>query len=70
MARGSGDPVMLPRPKRPMTPRFDPHARLDQFPILRVLRERVLVFDGGMGTQIQSASQTPSRLTSGQCAAM
>ena len=41
-----------------MTPRFDPRARLDQFPILRVLRDRVLVFDGGMGTQIQSASLT------------
>ena len=41
-----------------MTPRFDPRARLDQFPILRVLRERVLVFDGGMGTQIQSANLT------------
>lgn len=49
---------MLPRPKRPMTPRFDPHARLEQFPILRVLRERVLVFDGGMGTQIQNANLT------------
>ena len=41
-----------------MTPRFDPRERLDQFPILRVLRERVLVFDGGMGTQIQSANLT------------
>ncbi|HEX5054016.1 MAG TPA: methionine synthase [Planctomycetota bacterium] len=41
-----------------MNPRFDPHARLDQFPILRVLRERVLVFDGAMGTQIQNASLT------------
>ncbi|MEO6595564.1 MAG: methionine synthase, partial [Planctomycetota bacterium] len=41
-----------------MTPRFDPHARLDQFPILRVLRERVLVFDGAMGTQIQNADLT------------
>jgi 5-methyltetrahydrofolate--homocysteine methyltransferase len=38
--------------------RFDPSARLDQFPILRVLRDRVLVFDGGMGTQIQSAFLT------------
>ena len=35
-----------------------PRARLDQFPILRVLRERVLVFDGGIGTQIQSANLT------------
>ena len=41
-----------------MTPRFDPRARLELFPILRVLRERVLVFDGGMGTQIQSANLT------------
>ncbi|MCA8977324.1 MAG: methionine synthase [Planctomycetes bacterium] len=41
-----------------MTPRFDPQARLEQFPILRVLRERVLVFDGAMGTQIQSADLT------------
>ena len=41
-----------------MTPRFDPRARLEQFPILRVLRERVLVFDGAMGTQIQSANLT------------
>ncbi len=49
---------MLRRRFRLMTPRFDPHARLDQFPILRVLRERVLVFDGGMGTQIQSADLT------------
>ncbi|MBL9077452.1 MAG: methionine synthase [Planctomycetes bacterium] len=31
---------------------------MEQFPILRVLRERVLVFDGGMGTQIQSANLT------------
>ncbi len=49
---------MLPRPKRTMTPRFDPRARLDQFPILRVLRDRVLVFDGGMGTQIHMANLT------------
>ncbi|MFN9706929.1 MAG: methionine synthase [Planctomycetota bacterium] len=41
-----------------MTPRFDPRARLDQFPILRVLKDRVLVFDGGMGTQNQSANLT------------
>ncbi|HZN38966.1 MAG TPA: methionine synthase [Planctomycetota bacterium] len=41
-----------------MTPRFDPHARIEQFPILRVLRDRVLVFDGGMGTQIQVADLT------------
>jgi 5-methyltetrahydrofolate--homocysteine methyltransferase len=41
-----------------MTPRFDPRERLEQFPILRVLRERVLVFDGAMGTQIQSANLT------------
>lgn len=47
---------MLPRQQ--MTPRFDPHARLEQFPILGVLRQRVLVFDGGMGTQIQSANLT------------
>jgi len=41
-----------------MTARFDPAARLDQFPILQTLRERVLVFDGGMGTQIQNANLT------------
>ena len=41
-----------------MTPRFDLHARLDQFPILRTLRDRVLVFDGGMGTQLQMANLT------------
>ena len=41
-----------------MKRRFDPRERLEQFPILRVLRERVLVFDGGMGTQIQSANLT------------
>ncbi|MFY9345473.1 MAG: methionine synthase [Planctomycetota bacterium] len=41
-----------------MTPRFDPRARLDQFPILRVLKDRVLVFDGGMGTQIHAANLT------------
>ncbi|MGK0301812.1 MAG: hypothetical protein ACI89X_002692, partial [Planctomycetota bacterium] len=35
-----------------MTPRFDPLARKQQFPILKALSERVLVFDGGMGTQI------------------
>jgi 5-methyltetrahydrofolate--homocysteine methyltransferase len=38
--------------------RFDPHARLEQFPILRTLKNRVLVFDGGMGTQIQLANLT------------
>ena len=38
--------------------RFDPRARLDQFPILRTLKNRVLVFDGGMGTQIQLANLT------------
>ncbi|MBM4063146.1 MAG: methionine synthase, partial [Planctomycetes bacterium] len=43
-----------------MTRRFDPRERLDQFPILRVLRERVLVFDGGMGTQIQAANLQPA----------
>ncbi|HEB53289.1 MAG TPA: methionine synthase, partial [bacterium] len=37
------------------TPRFDPVARRQQFPILQALTERVLVFDGGMGTQIQAA---------------
>jgi 5-methyltetrahydrofolate--homocysteine methyltransferase len=36
-----------------MNPRFDPLARLDQFPILRGLRDRVLVFDGAMGSMIQ-----------------
>jgi 5-methyltetrahydrofolate--homocysteine methyltransferase len=41
-----------------MAPRFDPLARREQFPILRTLRERVLVFDGGMGTQIQAADLT------------
>ncbi|MBK8097372.1 MAG: methionine synthase [Planctomycetes bacterium] len=41
-----------------MTRRFDPKARLDQFPILRVLRDRVLVFDGAMGTQLQAANLT------------
>ncbi len=39
-----------------MNRRFDPAARLDQFPILRALRERVLVFDGAMGTMIQQAA--------------
>jgi 5-methyltetrahydrofolate--homocysteine methyltransferase len=42
----------------PMTPRFDPRERLELFPILRVLRDRVLVFDGGMGTQLQAANLT------------
>ena len=41
-----------------MTARFDPNERIEQFPILRNLRERVLVFDGAMGTQIQSADLT------------
>ncbi len=41
-----------------MTPRFDPRARLEQFPILRALRDQVLVFDGGMGTQLQAADLT------------
>jgi 5-methyltetrahydrofolate--homocysteine methyltransferase len=38
-----------------MNPRFDPAARQDRFPILRALRDRVLVFDGAMGTMIQQA---------------
>ncbi|MEC7584290.1 MAG: methionine synthase [Planctomycetota bacterium] len=38
------------------TSRFDPLARQEQFPILRALRERVLVFDGAMGTMIQAAN--------------
>ncbi|MFN7587893.1 MAG: methionine synthase [Planctomycetota bacterium] len=38
--------------------RFDPRARLEQFPILRTLKNRVLVFDGGMGTQLQLANLT------------
>ena len=38
--------------------RFDPRARLEQFPILRTLKDRVLVFDGGMGTQLQLANLT------------
>ncbi|MFT4515991.1 MAG: 5-methyltetrahydrofolate--homocysteine methyltransferase, partial [Planctomycetota bacterium] len=41
-----------------MTPRFDPLARKQQFPILKALSERVLVFDGGMGTQIHAADLT------------
>ncbi|MCB9877920.1 MAG: methionine synthase [Planctomycetes bacterium] len=41
-----------------MTARFDPKDRLDQFPILQALRDRVLVFDGGMGTQLQAADLT------------
>src|SRR5262245_52594171 len=58
MALAAGWQAMLLAPKRSMTPRFDPHARIEQFPILRVLRDRVLVFDGGMGTQIQVANLT------------
>ncbi|MGE3171497.1 MAG: methionine synthase [Planctomycetota bacterium] len=34
---------------------FDPAERLERFPILRALRDRVLVFDGAMGTMIQRA---------------
>lgn len=41
-----------------MTARFDPRERIERFPILRVMRDRVLVFDGAMGTQIQSADLT------------
>lgn len=41
-----------------MSPRFDPIARRHQFPILKALTERVLVYDGGMGTQIHSANLT------------
>ena len=41
-----------------MTARFDPQARNHQFPILQALSERVLVFDGGMGTQIHGANLT------------
>ncbi|MEQ1632140.1 MAG: methionine synthase, partial [Planctomycetota bacterium] len=41
-----------------MTPAFDPFERQDRFPILRTLRDRVLVFDGGMGTMIQRATLT------------
>lgn len=41
-----------------MTPRFDILARKQQFPILKALSERVLVFDGGMGTQIHAANLT------------
>jgi 5-methyltetrahydrofolate--homocysteine methyltransferase len=42
----------------PMTARFDPVARTPQFPILKAMAERVLVFDGGMGTQIHAADLT------------
>ncbi len=41
-----------------MSPRFDPIARLQQFPILKALSQRVLVFDGPMGTEIHSADLT------------
>ena len=41
-----------------MSRRFDPLERLERFPILKTLQERVLVFDGGMGTMIQRASLT------------
>ncbi|GDY03714.1 5-methyltetrahydrofolate--homocysteine methyltransferase [Planctomycetota bacterium] len=41
-----------------MSRRFDPRDRLEQFPILRRLRQRVLVFDGGMGTMLQLANLT------------
>ena len=41
-----------------MQARFDPSERLDRFPILRALKERVLVFDGAMGTMIQQAQLT------------
>jgi 5-methyltetrahydrofolate--homocysteine methyltransferase len=58
MGRAPANVAMLRSPNlAPMT-RFDPRARLDQFPILKVLRDRVLVFDGGMGTQIQNANLT------------
>ncbi|MCC6670982.1 MAG: methionine synthase [Planctomycetes bacterium] len=43
-------------PKTQPTPRFDPAARRALFPILNVLDQRVLVFDGAMGTQIQRAN--------------
>src|SRR5262249_20632427 len=36
-------------------PRWDFEARCKQFPLLGALRERVLVFDGAMGTMIQRA---------------
>ena len=38
--------------------RFDPTERMLRFPILRRLREKVLVFDGAMGTMIQAANLT------------
>src|SRR5215471_8042910 len=46
---------MLPAPIR-MPRRFDPRERREQFPILRGLSQRVLVFDGAMGTMIQQAN--------------
>lgn len=47
---------MLPAPR--MTAAFDPFERQERFPILRTLRQRALVFDGGMGTMLQRAALT------------
>ena len=51
-----GPMAMLP--PRFMNRRFDPLERQDRFPILRTLKSRALVFDGGMGTMIQRAKLT------------
>src|SRR4051794_19312791 len=40
-------------------PAWDLDERCKRFPVLGALRERVLVFDGAMGTMLQRANLTP-----------
>src|SRR5579872_7563082 len=47
------------RPSALTRPAFQLDERTAQFPVLSALRERVLVFDGAMGTMLQRANLTP-----------
>jgi 5-methyltetrahydrofolate--homocysteine methyltransferase len=49
---------MAPAAAETLSRHFVVAERCERFPILKALRERVLVFDGAMGTMIQSADLT------------
>ncbi len=45
-----------PASTRPLRPRFDLAERIRSFPVLGAMAERVVVFDGAMGTMIHAAN--------------
>src|SRR5262249_41633183 len=56
--RRAGEESRLMRPPE-RWPRWNLRDRCKRFPLLALMRERVLLFDGAMGTMLQRASLVP-----------